>query len=145
MSVAESMPPVLVIRLHWVIGSGRTEVLHLDQRQQESLSLTYKHSGRPDNIPKDLLQVIKGSLGAGITKTIIDLSNIAWLNSTGLGQLIEWKELIEKGGGQVVYANPIPRVAKVFEVTELDRVFTVMDTFQDAVKHLSAEGQDQNK
>ena len=107
MSDSQSNISVLVIRLYWLIGSGHSEILHLDDKQAEHLVLQYKHSGRPDNVPKDILRVIQGSLTAGISKVIIDLTNVAWLNSTGLGQLIEWKEAVEKREGMIVFANPV--------------------------------------
>jgi anti-sigma B factor antagonist len=64
---------------------------------------------------------------------IIDFSKIAYLNSSGLRELIQiLKALREKG--KILYMAQLPDdVKKIFIHTNLDRLFVFHDTLQEAI------------
>jgi anti-sigma B factor antagonist len=52
------------------------------------------------------------------------------MDSTGLGVLIGCLKRLKEGEGQLVLENVRPAVSRVFEVTGLDRIFTIHSEVQ---------------
>jgi anti-sigma B factor antagonist len=55
----------------------------------------------------------------------IDLSNVDFMDSTGLGVLIGVLKRLREGDGSLALAGIKPAVSRVFEITGLDRIFTI--------------------
>ena len=63
---------------------------------------------------------------------ILDLSAVSYMDSSGVGTMVELKRLAERQGGQVVLAGLQPRVRGVFEITQLDKFFAIVDNVDEA-------------
>ena len=126
----------MIIRDLKQVGSGRTEVFHVDaagaEHRVRELSYT---QGR--DWSRELTPVIQAAMDADITTVILDLVNVAWINSTGVAMLVRLQRDIKAGGGETILANVQPRVARVFEVTTLDRLFVISGTLEEAVGRAS--------
>jgi len=129
---------VLVIRLNPKVGSGRTEVFHLGPEGEEELqeSIDYKWPGLG---LKELTPMIQASIAEGLTRGVIDLVNVPWIDSTGLGLLVTVLHDFKKNDGVAVFANPTERVANIIEVTGLDRPFPVFKSLEAARTFLLSE------
>jgi anti-sigma B factor antagonist len=55
----------------------------------------------------------------------IDLTGVEFMDSTGLGVLIGSLKRLKESDGALVLGGIKPSVARVFEVTGLDRIFTI--------------------
>lgn len=75
-----------------------------------------------------LLQLIEGRPA----RLIIDLAQVGYMDSSGVGTMVEAKRLVERKGGRVVLANLQPRVRSVFEITQLDQFFTIAASVEEA-------------
>lgn len=62
-------------------------------------------------------------LDEGHTSIVIDLSEVSFLDSTGLSVLIAGLKRCQGAGGDLRVASPQPNVRRVFEVTGLADVF----------------------
>ena len=58
---------------------------------------------------------------------VLDLSGLDFLDSTGLGVLVGAQKRLVQRGGELILRAPRPGARKVFEITGLDKVFTVED------------------
>ena len=56
-------------------------------------------------------------------RLIVDLSSVSYMDSSGVGTMVESKRLLERTGGRMVLVGLQPRVQSVFEITQLDRFF----------------------
>ncbi|MCI6610594.1 MAG: STAS domain-containing protein [Ezakiella sp.] len=56
---------------------------------------------------------------------ILDFSGVSFMDSTGLGILISLSKELEQTGKKVIIQNVTKRIKKVFEITELDKVFGI--------------------
>jgi len=135
MSSEGSQLVVVVIRPRPKVEGGQTDVLHLDSHGEERLVSHHDYPGN-QNWSEDLSQALEDSFDAGFDKVIIDLVEVKWINSTGLGILMSLYREIENGGCTVAIANPSPKVAGLFKVTKLDRYFRVADSLAEAVGKL---------
>lgn len=63
----------------------------------------------------------------GCTDLVVDLSNVTFMDSTGLGVLVGRLKLIRTQGGRMRILGATERVLKVFTITGLDRVFDIVE------------------
>jgi anti-sigma B factor antagonist len=76
----------------------------------------------------DLLQMIEEKP----QRLILDLTNVGYMDSSGVGTLVEIKRRIEQQRGKLVLVGPQARVRSVFEITRLDRFFTIVNGLNEA-------------
>lgn len=65
--------------------------------------------------------------------TILDLTDVPFMDSTGLGEIINFYTLCQRSNGRVVLAAPAPRVADLLHMTRVDTLLTIVPTV-DAAK-----------
>lgn len=65
-------------------------------------------------------------------RVILDLSQVPYMDSSGVGTLVEAKRLVEREEAQLILVNPQQRVMGVFEITHLDRFFTICASIDEA-------------
>jgi anti-sigma B factor antagonist len=79
---------------------------------------------------EELLRVI----AAGAQHVVVDLAATTFIDSTALGVLLRGVErLREKSDGRLSVACTDPNICKVFEVTGLDRIFSVYRSREEAL------------
>lgn len=67
---------------------------------------------------------------------VVNMAEVAFLDSTGLGTLVESLKQAEELGGTLRIAGAQERVVKLFRITGLDSVFTMDDSVDDATAHV---------
>jgi anti-sigma B factor antagonist len=77
----------------------------------------YSAPALKDNLTK-LLQ-------SGVSTVIVDLSGVAFLDSTGLGALVEARAATSEAGGSLPLICSQERILKLFTITGLDGVFAI--------------------
>jgi anti-sigma B factor antagonist len=70
----------------------------------------------------------------GIKKIVIDLAQVDWMNSTGLGILISGLTTIRNNGGELKLANVTEKIRSLLAITKLVTVFEAYDSIDDAIK-----------
>ncbi|MCK4660051.1 MAG: STAS domain-containing protein [Phycisphaerae bacterium] len=68
---------------------------------------------------------------------VIHLGKVAYMDSSGVGTLVEVFRRVKDYGGRLVLVAPSERVRSVFEITRLDQFFTIKDSEAEA---LAVEG-----
>jgi anti-sigma B factor antagonist len=86
---------------------------------------------------------LKAALGEAIdggrTKIVVDLSDTTFLDSTALGVLIGTVKRLRSRDGRLTIVNTDASIAKTFEITGLDQIFTIRPTRDEAVEALDAD------
>jgi anti-sigma B factor antagonist len=86
----------------------------------------------------ELKQVLTDAIEGGERRVVVDLSGVSFLDSTALGVLIGTVKRLRSRGGALALVNTDPTIAKTFEITGLDQIFTILDTRDDAIRALNA-------
>lgn len=73
-----------------------------------------------------LEQRLGACLERGQRGIVVDLSRASFLDSSGLGALTNSMRRIERKGGRLVIINTDPQMRRVFELTGLRRVLSVV-------------------
>jgi anti-sigma B factor antagonist len=90
-------------------------------------------SGRLDFLEVSLREEVQRLLGEGSREFVINLSDVPYVDSFGLGQLITIWTSIQRAGGKMTLLWPTPQVLKLFELTKLNTVFTIWNEEHHAV------------
>jgi anti-sigma B factor antagonist len=83
---------------------------------------------------QQLLDVI----GKGAKNVIVDFSNTTFIDSTTLGVLVGGVKRLRTNEGQLSLVCSDRNITKIFEITGLDRVFTIHGTRDEAVSALAS-------
>jgi anti-sigma B factor antagonist len=85
---------------------------------------------------QQLLDVIS----QGGKNVIVDFSNTTFIDSTTLGVLVGGVKRLRTNDGQLSLVCSDRNITKIFEITGLDRVFTIYATRDEAVDQLKTSG-----
>ena len=80
----------------------------------------------------ELKQELHRLVGEGAKRIVIDMTATTFIDSTTLGVLLSVVKRVRPEGGAVVLVCPDRNVKRIFEITLLDRVFTIVDTREEA-------------
>jgi anti-sigma B factor antagonist len=86
----------------------------------------------------ELKQVLAESIEAGRIRIIVDLTATTFLDSTALGVLIGAVKRLRSRSGALAIVNTDENIAKTFEITGLDQIFTILPTREEAVEAVGA-------
>ncbi|MFJ7071033.1 STAS domain-containing protein [Streptomyces sp. NPDC101115] len=90
--------------------------------------------GELDHHTAELLRApLDHALDEGRTRLVLDCSRLEFCDSTGLNVLLGARLRAEAAGGGVHLAAMRPPVARVFEITGADAVFTLHDSLDSAL------------
>ncbi|RZJ90246.1 MAG: anti-sigma factor antagonist [Hymenobacter sp.] len=79
--------------------------------------------GSPDT--QQLLQSVNEHLSDAVTNCAVDLSDIRYINSTGIGVLVSLLTKFRSRGGEMVLINPADHPRKFLALTKLNNIFTI--------------------
>ena len=87
----------------------------------------------------ELKAALTDAIEEGRTRVVVDLSDTTFLDSTALGVLIGAVKRLRSRDGRMTIVNVDPNIAKTFEITGLDQIFTIRATRDEALAALDAE------
>lgn len=95
------------------------------------LRLQGKIMGGPD--ATSLHEKLHDLIESGIMSVVVDLRDVDWMNSSGLGILIGGLSALRKSGGDLRLASVTEKIEEVLRITKLDRVFDIYENIEEAV------------
>ncbi len=113
--------------------------MNIKQSPQDNvmvLELSGKIMGGPDfdKFKGEITDLVEG----GYKNVILDMSGVPWINSTGLGILITGYHSIKAAEGTMKICNVKERVLSIFYISQLENIFDVYETRDEALKAASA-------
>ncbi len=79
-------------------------------------------------------KVVRTIRGLEIPKVLLDFEGVEFLSSSVLGKLIKLNGEVEDRGGQLIISSLSPKIAEVFKITKLDKIFQLCPTKEEALK-----------
>lgn len=77
-----------------------------------------------------LLQLAK----AKPARLVVDLTDVGYMDSSGVATLVEALQHQRKHHGQVILCGLQPKVRSIFEIARLNLVFTIVDDLAQAIE-----------
>ncbi len=65
-------------------------------------------------------------------RLVIDLSQVPYMDSSGVATLVEAMQIARRTGSKLVLAALQEKVRSIFEIARLDMVFAIVDSVDDA-------------
>ena len=84
----------------------------------------------------ELMEVVNNQMNDSILKCAIDISELRYINSSGIGVLITILTKFRNKGGELCLINPSENVSKLLIITKLNAIFSIVDTEEEAFEQL---------
>jgi anti-sigma B factor antagonist len=94
--------------------------------------VTLKGSLLADVQTREILDKVSGLVQDGKTNFIVDMNQLKFINSSGLGMLLTCLLKARKNRGDLVLANVPEQVSNLLNITKLSSVFTTVESVEDA-------------
>jgi anti-sigma B factor antagonist len=92
----------------------------------------------PDTELKTFIRgILKKELGQGVRHFLLDLQAVEWIDSTYVGMILAWHQLVDHEGGEFALINLSKRSRDIMSVTRLDTALKVFATQSEAVSYFS--------
>jgi len=85
---------------------------------------------------QELHEHVRSLVGDGVTKIVVDLSAVKWLNSSGLGVLMAAFSTVKNKGGSLILAGVTEKVKSLLMITQLLNFFQTFETTDEAIASL---------
>jgi anti-anti-sigma factor len=86
----------------------------------------------------DLMPALTGLLGHDAISVIVDVSQLEFIDSSGLNALAVGSRMIKANGGSISVAAPSDHIARIFEVVRLAEYVDVEESVDEAVRRAAA-------
>src|SRR5688572_10947484 len=90
-----------------------------------------------DDGTRMLRDVVRAAVAGGARACLLDMEGITYLDSGGVGTMVEVYRHVTRRGGQVKLLRPSACARRVLGITRLTAVFDIFDDEADAVRNLA--------
>ena len=108
--------------------------------KQERYAILTLHE---DNLNSAIAPTLKSDLiilhNEGVKNFILDLSNVKFVDSSGLSAILTAHRLWKQDGSFVVSGKLDPMIVNLFEISRLDTILTVIPTIDEAIDYVLME------
>jgi anti-sigma B factor antagonist len=80
-----------------------------------------------------LREAVHQALADGARKLLIDLGDVATIDSSGVGELVSAFTTVTNRGGKLKLVNLPPKVNDILQITQLITVFETFDNVDEAI------------
>jgi anti-sigma B factor antagonist len=87
---------------------------------------------------KDFNELLHKLIDEGKKNIIVDLAEVKFMNSSGLGMMIGGLTTVKKAGGSLKLARVTEKIESLLIITKLVTIFEFYENVEDAVKSFSA-------
>ncbi len=80
-------------------------------------------------------ELIERLLNAKTIDFVVDLSELTYICSAGIANLINSYRLVRREGGTIIYVNPNEKIKEVFSICKLDQILQITKSLDDALAY----------
>lgn len=102
------------------------------------LTISLKGNLIGEDIGAMLIEAAADAIDKGVLLCAIDISDVKYINSSGIGVLITLLTKFRNNDGELVVVNPSEHVQKLLIITKLTAIFKVADSLEEAEKELKS-------
>jgi anti-sigma B factor antagonist len=106
--------------------------MNITEREENGIAV-FVLEGRVDSEGAvDLDLALQTAVSEGKYKIILDMSQVRYINSSGLRTLADILTQNKQNGGDLRLVDLNPKVARVFQIIGFDKFFNAYDTLEEA-------------
>jgi len=102
------------------------------------LILTLKGDLIGENNGPELVNVVNDQLHDNVNLCAVDLSDVRYMNSSGIGVLITLLTKFRNQEGEMILVKPSEKIEKLLLITKLNNIFSIVESKEEAIELLKA-------
>lgn len=99
----------------------------------DNLLLEFKGDLIGENNGPELVELVNDALNNGTKYGLIDIADVRYINSSGIGVLITILTKFRNKGGELYLIKPSEHVKKLLIITKLQAIFNIVDSKEEAL------------
>lgn len=103
----------------------------------EAVIIELSGSALGGNEATEFSTTLRKLLGEGKKNIVVDLGEVSFMNSSGLGMLISGLTTVKKEGASFKLARVTEKIESLLVITKLTTIFEYYDTVENAIKSFS--------
>ena len=108
--------------------------MEITERRIEDMDVLVLNGRLDAASAKDLKNRVNHLVQENRVKLIVEMENVDFIDSSGLGSLVSSLRVVNERGGDVKVAGLQKQVRSIFELTRLHRIFGIFDDVEAAAK-----------
>ena len=110
-------------------------MINFKSEKNENGTLVIRASGQLDNDTNQyFFECVKDEIEAGNKKIVINLADLGYISSIGLGALVRARSRAAKAGGTIFLADIENQVLEAFHLVNFDKLFNIYETEEEAIE-----------
>lgn len=107
-------------------------------QQQENILFVYiKGDLLGEATGVELVDAVQNKIKTDQTQLCgIDLSEVRYMNSSGISILINVLNLFKQSNGEAMIVSPSPQIKKLLDMMKLNTIFSIVDSKEEAINQL---------
>lgn len=89
-----------------------------------------------ENNGPELVELVNDSLNKGVKYCLIDISDVRYINSSGIGVLITILTKFRNKSGELYLIRPSEHVKKLLIITKLQAIFNIVESEGEALSQI---------
>ena len=86
-----------------------------------------------ENNGPEIVDLTNNAINDGVRTCLLDISEVRYINSSGIGVLITLLTKLRNKGGEMYLINPSDHVNKLLVMTKLKAIFNIADSEEEAL------------
>lgn len=107
---------------------------HILQNEVLLIRLEGDMIGGPET--QRLMDIANTTIDDSMLLSAVDLSNVRFINSSGIGVLVSLLTKFRNRGGELILINPSEHIHKLLIITKLSAIFTIAENDATAIQLL---------
>jgi anti-sigma B factor antagonist len=103
--------------------------------EQDAVFIYLKGDLIGENQGHDLMELVNDRINEGIINCAVDISDVRFINSSGIGVLITILTKFRNKEGEVILIKPSEQVKKLLIITKLNSIFQIVESKEEALKN----------
>ena len=91
-----------------------------------------------ENNGPELVKIVNDHLHDKVKLCAVDLANVRYMNSSGIGVLITLLTKFRNQEGEMILVKPSEKIEKLLLITKLNNIFSIVDSTEEAIDLLKA-------
>jgi anti-sigma B factor antagonist len=107
------------------------------QNQDNILFAILKGDLLGESSGSELVEILQNKIkNEGLRLCGIDLSELRYMNSSGISILLNVLNMFKQSEGEAVIVKPSPQIKKLLEMMKLNSIFSIVDSKEEAINQL---------
>lgn len=111
---------------------------HTYEIQNNILIIHLKGDLIGENNGPELVKIANDSIHEKVIHCAVDLSEVRYMNSSGIGVLITLLTKYRNHEGEMVLIKPSEKIEKLLLITKLNKIFSIVDSKEEALQILKS-------